>query len=98
MQPFAQPPTGTLRLKPAVPVATNFGTLQATAQPTTCPQFLTSSTPDGPFLGGPQGAFGPEGEDCLTLNVQRPAGTTKDDKLPVIAWVRTHASAHAFQR
>lgn len=27
------------------------------------------------------------GEDCLNLMVQRPPGTTKDSKLPVMIWV-----------
>lgn len=26
-------------------------------------------------------------EDCLTVNVQRPAGTKEDDKLPVMLWI-----------
>lgn len=26
-------------------------------------------------------------EDCLTITVQRPAGTTSSDKLPVIYWI-----------
>lgn len=28
-----------------------------------------------------------EGEDCLVLNVHRPAGTTSKDKLPVLFWI-----------
>jgi len=27
------------------------------------------------------------GEDCLTVNVQRPAGTTSTSKLPVLFWI-----------
>ena len=27
------------------------------------------------------------GEDCLTLNVQRPTGTTEDEALPVLVWI-----------
>lgn len=26
-------------------------------------------------------------EDCLTVNVQRPAGTKEGDKLPVMLWI-----------
>ncbi|OCH90540.1 alpha/beta-hydrolase [Obba rivulosa] len=33
------------------------------------------------------GTTGPVSEDCLTLNVFVPSGTTPDAKLPVVAWV-----------
>lgn len=36
--PFAQPPVGSLRLRPPQPLTQGFGTIQATAQPRACPQ------------------------------------------------------------
>lgn len=49
--PFAQPPTGSLRLKPPIPLATGFGTFVSQAEPTACPQFEsqvdTSDLPSG---------------------------------------------------
>ena len=93
--PFAQPPVGTNRLKAPVPLATSFGTIQATGTPTACPQFYvsvdTSNLPSevvGTLLDTPFGqAIQNAGEDCLTLNVQRPSGTTSSSKLPVVAWI-----------
>lgn len=92
--PFAQPPTGSLRLKPPLPLATGFGTFESQAIPTACPQFesqvdtsgLTSDAlgllEDSPFFQ----AVTNTGENCLNLNVQRPSGTTSSSKLPVVVW------------
>ena len=93
--PFADPPTNTNRLRAPSPVATSFGTIQAIGQPTACPQFYTqvdtSNLPSeviGVLLDTPFGQeIQMEGEDCLNLNVQRPAGTTADSNLPVIVWI-----------
>lgn len=93
--PFAQPPTGTLRLKPPQTVASSFGTITATAAPASCPQFYsqvnTSDIPSdvlGELLDTPlfQTAQD-ESEDCLFINVQRPAGTASNAKLPVLFWI-----------
>lgn len=92
--PFAQSPAGTNRLKAPLPLTTGFGTVQATGIPVACPQFYTqvdtSVLPSeivGELLDTP---FGQDiqnvDEDCLNLNVQRPAGTTADSKLPVVVW------------
>ncbi|APA07608.1 hypothetical protein SS1G_00877 [Sclerotinia sclerotiorum 1980 UF-70] len=70
--PYAQPPVGPLRLKPPTPITTQLGTIQATSVPTACPQARSAS---------------PMGEDCLTINVQRPSNATKDSKLPVLFWI-----------
>lgn len=97
--PFAQPPVGDLRLRAPKPLATGFGTLQATGQPKACPQFtfqvdysgnpanldttvlgLLSDTPYGQTITN-------AGEDCLTLNVQRPSTATSTSKLPVVFWI-----------
>ena len=95
--PFAQPPTGTLRLKPPQSYNTKYpsGTLVATGIPTACPQFElstnTSAVPEdvlGLLLDTPLlQTVTVQGEDCLTLNVQRPSGTTANSKLPVIFWI-----------
>ncbi|PVI00431.1 carboxylesterase [Periconia macrospinosa] len=95
--PFAQPPVGALRLKPPQPLTSPLGTVEATnALPPACPQFLLPNIEipglptvsailrESPLLknGALQGQ-----EDCLTINVQRPAGTTPDSKLPVLFWI-----------
>ena len=72
--PFAQPPTGNLRLKPPQTINKAFGTLTATATAKSCPQLLFSvadgSLPaealgyllDTPLLQAIESAS----EDCLT--------------------------------
>ncbi|KAL9086340.1 MAG: hypothetical protein Q9159_004240 [Coniocarpon cinnabarinum] len=93
--PFAQPPTGNNRLRAPQPLATKFGTFQATGIPMGCPQFYaqvnTTNLPSdaiGDVLDSPLGqAIQMTSEDCLNLNVQRPAGTTASSKLPVVVWV-----------
>lgn len=93
--PFAQPPTGTLRLRAPQTIASSFGTITATGSPTACPQFYsqvdTTNIPDdalGELLDSPvfQEAT-VTGEDCLTLNVQRPSNVTSSSKLPVVFWI-----------
>jgi len=93
--PFAQPPVGNLRLRAPQSINKSFGTLTATAQPRACPQFQTqvntSNIPqdalgllsDTPLLQTINNA----GEDCLTLNVQRPSTATASSKLPVVFWI-----------
>ncbi|KAF4623992.1 hypothetical protein G7Y89_g14184 [Cudoniella acicularis] len=93
--PFAQPPVGSLRLKPPQAINSSLGTVTATGIPMACPQlFFSDSTSDLP-----SGILGiildlpifqeitDAGEDCLTLNVIRPAGTTAASKLPVLFWI-----------
>ncbi|TKA74014.1 putative secreted lipase [Cryomyces minteri] len=93
--PYAQPPVGQLRLKPPKPIAANLGTVQATGTPRACPQFLTqadttniplnviTALADSPFGQAATNA----GEDCLTVNVQRPSTATASSKLPVLFWI-----------
>ncbi|KAI5212864.1 hypothetical protein AUEXF2481DRAFT_33489 [Aureobasidium subglaciale EXF-2481] len=95
--PFALPPTGSLRLKPPQSVTATYpsGTFAATGEPKACPQFASqvdsSDIPAdvlGELLMSPiVQAASNSGEDCLTLNVQRPAGTTSSSKLPVVFWI-----------
>ncbi|KAK3937993.1 cholinesterase [Diplogelasinospora grovesii] len=93
--PFAQPPTGALRLKPPLALTSSLGTVKAVGIPRACPQFIaevdiSSVTKgavglllDSPFFQ----AATDSGEDCLTLNIQRTAGTTSSSKLPVLFWI-----------
>ena len=93
--PFAQPPIGPLRLKPPQPLNSSFGTFDATQDPAACPQFVNVFNPDflppdalDKVLNSPllQTATNQD-EDCLTINVQRPAGVSRDAKLPVLFWI-----------
>ncbi|EKM61505.1 uncharacterized protein PHACADRAFT_248163 [Phanerochaete carnosa HHB-10118-sp] len=73
--PFAQPPVGNLRFKSPVALTKPSHSVQDASQfGNACPQ-VPSDT-----LGAPLG------EDCLFLNVWRPAGTKADAKLPVLVW------------
>jgi carboxylesterase type B len=95
--PFALPPTGSLRLKPPQSVTASYpsGTFAATGEPKACPQFFSqvdsSDIPAdvlGELLMSPLvQAASNSGEDCLTLNVQRPTGTNSSSKLPVVFWI-----------
>jgi len=93
--PFALPPTGSLRLKPPQTITSTFGTITATAVPTACPFLVTQidtsnlvSDVIGELLDLPiVQEVAQEGEDCLTLNVQRPSTATSSSKLPVVFWI-----------
>ena len=93
--PFAQSAGGDNRLRAPLPLSESFSTFQATGIPPGCPQFYfqvdTSNLPSdvvGELLNTPFGqAVQSTSEDCLNLNVQRPAGTNADSKLPVVAWI-----------
>lgn len=94
--PFAKPPTGSLRLKPPQPITAPLGTFSATKNGMACPQFFFSDDIDDAI---PTSALGlllntplfqtvtNAGEDCLFLNIHRPAGTTASSKLPVLFWI-----------
>ena len=94
--PYAQSPTGPLRLKPPVTLST-IGTVDATGVGPACPQVANvDSSPlffevlqnpsvvEALFFGS---ALGDVTEDCLTISVMRPQDTPSDAKLPVLFWM-----------
>ncbi len=80
--PFAAPPVGELRWRPPQPAAKWTGVRQAAEFGANCMQ--------GRF-GPPPAAGAPAppapSEDCLFLNVWRPASATPAAKLPVMVWI-----------
>ncbi|PBK95732.1 carotenoid ester lipase precursor [Armillaria gallica] len=93
--PFAQPPTGDRRFRlPETHPAYN-GSYDASAFGPSCPQQAVKL----PILTGvPEEAVDyivdsiykailPDDEDCLTINVLKPASATSNSKLPVVAWI-----------
>lgn len=95
--PYAAPPLGKLRLRPPQDFTGSLDNFDASGLAPACPQiYVGSDTKDilfrlfGTVLDLPlpiltditQGQ-----EDCLTLTVQRPAGTKPGDKLPVLFWM-----------
>ncbi|KAL1857097.1 hypothetical protein Daus18300_010440 [Diaporthe australafricana] len=96
--PYAQPPTGPLRLKPPVRLE-SFGPepVQATGVGPACPQMtaidITPLLLEVIFLPGVSDTLffgtstGDETEDCLTISVMRPQGTEADEKMPVLFWI-----------
>ncbi|MFF4261289.1 carboxylesterase/lipase family protein [Streptomyces virginiae] len=79
--PYAAPPVGDLRWRPARPHAGWSGTRDATTDGPSAPQMYVEG--GDPVLGG-HGAP-PFGEDCLTLNVWTPAAD--DARRPVLVWI-----------
>ncbi|WYZ43604.1 hypothetical protein EsH8_VII_000040 [Colletotrichum jinshuiense] len=94
--PYASPPIGSLRLKPPARLET-FGKIDATGIGPSCPQMTIKEFPPllGEVLTNPVveralflgAALGGEAEDCLTISVMRPEGTTPDARLPVLFWI-----------
>lgn len=82
--PYAQPPIKQLRLRPPQPITTNLGTITLPAQARSCPQFDSTFNSTNP---PPAQNTTDSGEDCLTVDVQRPFSATKDSKLPVVFWI-----------
>ena len=78
--PYAAPPVGDLRWRAPRPPAKWSGVRDATQFGPACPQ-----SPDSPvMMVGPVGA---SSEDCLTLNVWKPADAKADVRLPVMVWI-----------
>ncbi|KAH8811041.1 lipase 1 [Xylogone sp. PMI_703] len=91
--PFAQPPTGPLRLKPPHAITSNTGVVQATGTPNACPQFNAqynlSALPDTvlTLLADLLNTVENQSEDCLTIDVYRPSTAKPGSNLPVVFWI-----------
>ncbi|KAF4846609.1 putative secreted lipase [Colletotrichum siamense] len=92
--PYAKPPIGPLRLKPPRRLNGSLGTFDASGTAAACPQFVLSTDSRNIILDALGSLlmlpiFQPitGQEDCLTVTVQRPAGTTPNSKLPVMFWI-----------
>ncbi|KAH8760580.1 Carboxylesterase, partial [Diaporthe sp. PMI_573] len=71
--PFAEPPIGPYRLRQSVPLKKSFDNFQADEFGHSC------------YSSRVQGN---DSEDCLTLNVWRPAdANVENDPLPVLVWL-----------
>ncbi|MFF4294464.1 carboxylesterase/lipase family protein [Streptomyces vinaceus] len=79
--PYAAPPVGDLRWRPARPHSGWSGTRDAGADGPSAPQMYREG--GDPVLGGHGSP--PFDEDCLTLNVWTPA--TDDARRPVLVWI-----------
>jgi para-nitrobenzyl esterase len=75
--PYAAPPVGELRWREPQPVASWSEVRQATTYGNDCMQLVTK---DEPIQTTPS-------EDCLYVNIWRPANTEPDAKLPVMVWI-----------
>ncbi|TFK32450.1 sterol esterase [Crucibulum laeve] len=87
--PFAAPPLGRLRFAPPEPPIPFSGVHPATAFGPACPQQATAL----PAIPGLNITFGSTGgptntsEDCLFINVVKPASIPAGKKLPVLFWI-----------
>ncbi|KAF3935998.1 Acetylcholinesterase [Dactylellina cionopaga] len=73
--PYARPPVGNLRFRPPQYINTKLGNINAKQYGPHC-------------VGYGEDQVGYEqSEDCLTLNVVRPAGLNFNSKLPVAVWI-----------
>jgi carboxylesterase type B len=73
--PYARPPTGDLRWRPPQAGEPWRGVRDAVAYGNRCPALASTNGPRS------------ETEDCLFLNVQRPANAHPGDRLPVYFWI-----------
>ncbi|KAK4674923.1 hypothetical protein QC764_502830 [Podospora pseudoanserina] len=93
--PFAEAPVGPLRLKPPVRTTASFGTYDAGGIAAACPQFLADTDSEDLLAKVIDTVVNTAlfqkalkiSEDCLNINVIRPAGTKAGDKLPVLFWI-----------
>ncbi|XP_033632070.1 acetylcholinesterase-like [Asterias rubens] len=79
--PYAEPPLGRLRFRPAGEGLPWEGLLNGTVRPPACPQTLGSE----PWMV--DSGFVEMSEDCLTLNVYSPTTSPRDQHLPVVVYV-----------
>ena len=80
--PFAAPPVGELRWRPPQPPTPWTGVRQAAEFGANCMQGRFGPPP---APGAPQPP--PPSEDCLVLNIWRPANATVEGRLPVMVWI-----------
>lgn len=77
--PYAAPPVGEYRWRPPQPVVAWQGELDASKFGASCAAAGWGAAP-GTIQAG-------SSEDCLFLNIWRPAGTAQKAKLPVMVWI-----------
>lgn len=77
--PYASPPIGEFRWRPPQPVNSWDGERDASKFGASCAQGGWGAAP-GTIQAG-------SSEDCLYLNIWRPAGAAKKAKLPVMVWI-----------
>lgn len=77
--PYAAPPVGALRWRSPQPVKPWMGVRNAIAYGNDCIQ--------KPLPGDAAASGGKTSEDCLVLNVWRPATISSGKKLPVLVWI-----------
>jgi acetylcholinesterase len=88
--PYAQPPTGSLRFAPPKPVDESWD------EPRDASEYGNICYGYGADTAA---LDNPISEDCLTLNIVRPAGTQPGDDLPVGIWVHggvSHPTSPTF--
>lgn len=73
--PYARPPVGPLRWRPPQPAQPWSGVRLATSYGNRCPALASTNGPESTT------------EDCLYLNVQRPASAHAGERLPVYFWI-----------
>ncbi|KAH9172349.1 carotenoid ester lipase precursor [Lactarius sanguifluus] len=96
--PFAYPPTGDRRLRQPQPLPPYEGYYHVQAYGKSCPQqgiTLPDVIHDEPqvveafddIVNKLYSDLTPDDEDCLTVNVIKPAGATPGSKYPVLVWI-----------
>jgi para-nitrobenzyl esterase len=86
--PYAAPPVGERRWRAPTATAGWAGVRDATAFGPACLQKVAGQEPERSLKDGPQG------EDCLTLNVWAPADAARKAPLPVMVWI--HGGSFRF--
>jgi len=87
--PFAEPPIANLRWERPVAKIPVEGSIDATSFSPSCPQYETSSPSVYTIDAREFLISGPTSEDCLTLSIWAPYGSSKSTgkHLPVIVWI-----------